>query len=54
VWESNPQGLLITRNLLILLKDVRDVGDVREGLCTNPYNFREQDRRQTQLPGPLI
>ena len=37
VLESNPNGLLRTRKLLILLTDVRDARDVTEGVCTILY-----------------
>jgi hypothetical protein len=42
VWESNLDRVLITRNLLILLEDVGDVGDVAEGVRTIPYKNRLQ------------
>jgi hypothetical protein len=43
VWESNVDRVLITRNLLILLRDLRDVRDVAEGLCTIPYKNQSQE-----------
>jgi hypothetical protein len=43
--DSNPNRILITRNLLILLGDVTDARDVREGVCTNPYNLFAPRRR---------
>ena len=38
-WDSNPNLALIARNLLILLGDVTDLGDEREGVCTILYNL---------------